>query len=292
MAFRNVRRILKGGVSLSAFKMLAMQASFSRPRLKKVCARILSPFVHNGEISVHYRCYGHRLTALIRVSDLQSDLFTVTETACDNCYKLDNAFAPDLIVDAGANIGMFTLVASATYPVAKKIIACEPVPRCIAQIEKHLRINQVNAEILPVCIGGRRGTIPFYIREAIASSFSSDKPYIDRMDVEVMTLNDVLQGRDAQRILIKLDIEGMELEVLESYVPSETRPVSVVGELHGRKVNGERLEEIFVTNGWTLTYLDFNETDSIFQAWSPAALQLAGDPHGVASTSQTLKLEE
>ena len=116
-----------------------------------------------------------------------------------------------------------------------------------------------------------------------AKRFSNDKPYIDRMDVDVITLNDVLHGRDARRVLIKLDIEGMELEVLESYVPSEKRPVSVVGELHGRKANGNRLEKIFAASGWTLTYLDSSETDSIFQAWSPTALQSAYDPVGAAT---------
>jgi FkbM family methyltransferase len=278
MAFPNARRILRGEISLSLFKLLAMQAGLSRPYLRGICDTLIAPFVHHGEVALRYRCHGRRYMAFVRMSDMSSDVFTVNELAtADDVYRLDPHFHPDLIVDGGGNIGLFAMLAAALYPSAK-IVVCEPAPRSLKQIEKHLRLNQVRAEVLPICLGGTRRTIPFYVREAIASSFDPEKPYQSVMDVEVLTLSDVLKGRDAARILIKLDIEGMELEVLEAYVPKETRPVCVVGELHGRKIHGSRLKEIFDASGWSLVFRDSSETDSIFEARSPAArIPASGD---------------
>lgn len=270
MAFPNAKRLLKNGLSLSTFKLLAMQASISRPQSRRFYSAMFRPFIHDGEVEIRYRCHGRHYAAFIRMSDIGSDLFTVKELAADGAYHLDPGFVPDLIVDGGGNIGLFSLRAQAAYPSAK-IIICEPVPRSITQIKKHLQRNGVQAEILPVCLGGSRRQIPFYIREAIGSSFDPEKPYIDRIDVDVITLADVLQNREARRILIKLDIEGMEIEVLQHYVPGETRPVCIVGELHNRKANGRRLQQIFEASGWTLLFQDASESDSIFEARSPAA---------------------
>lgn len=274
MAFSNARRLLSGGVSVSTAKLLLMQASISRPRYQKLCTMLLRPFVHQGEIAIRYSCQGRRYTVFIRVADMVSDLFTVRELACDCVYPLPPALAPDLIVDGGGDIGMFSLTASAAFPSAK-IVICEPAPRSIAQIQRHLRLNHIAAEILPVCLGGRRRSVPFYLRDAISSSFDPEKPYTGAIDVDVVTMADVLRNRDAQRILIKLDIEGMELEVLENYVRDEERPVVVVGELHGRKLHGNQLREIFAASNWTLDFHDDSENDSIFEAWSPAARQLS-----------------
>jgi len=278
MSFPNARRIISGGLSLSTFKLLVMQAAVSRPAWRGVGDTLLRPFVHDGEVAVRYRCYGRHYTAFVRLSDMSSDVFTLKEiAAADNVYQLDPAFAPDIVVDGGGNIGLFSMLAAALYPSAK-IIVCEPTPRCLEQIEKHFRLNHVKAEVLPICIGGYRRTTPFYIREAIASSFDPEKPYQSVMNVDVLTLSDILRGRDANRILVKLDIEGMELEVLESWIPEEHRPVCVVGELHGRKVHGRRLNEIFDAHGWSLVFRDCSETDSIFEARSPAACIAASVP--------------
>jgi hypothetical protein len=134
---------------------------------------LFRPFVHGGEVEIRYRCHGRRYAAFIRMSDIGSDLFTVKELAADGVYRLDPGFVPDLVVDSGGNIGLFSLQARAAYPSAR-IVICEPVPRSIAQIRKHLQRNGVQAEILPVCLGCNRRHIPFYIREAIGSSFDPD----------------------------------------------------------------------------------------------------------------------
>jgi hypothetical protein len=86
-----------------------------------------------------------------------------------------------------------------------------------------------------------------------------------------LTLADVLDGRDTQKTLIKLDIEGMEIEALESYLPRETRSVRIVGELHNHHTNKERFEKMFRDKGWRSRFLEITDQGSVFEAYSPAA---------------------
>jgi hypothetical protein len=96
-------------------------------------------------------------------------------------------------------------------------------------------------------------------------------PYRSQIDVDVVTLASLVLGRNAKQILIKLDIEGMEVEALESFVRDETRPVLVVGEVHNAGINVALLEQIFRRSGWTVTFGDVGAMTGNFTAWSPAA---------------------
>ncbi|HZY63293.1 MAG TPA: FkbM family methyltransferase [Edaphobacter sp.] len=212
------------------------------------------------------------------MSDLQSDYMSVLELGVIDVYHLDHGFHPDLVIDGGGNIGMFTLRAAACLtpqgdsPI--RFVVCEPVPTNIKQIRKNLEINRIEANILPVCLGGAHRTIPFYCREANQSSFDSSKPYTSQIEVPVIPLQDALGSNSAERILIKLDIEGMEVETLSAYIPQEKRAVYIVGELHEFSVNAPLMEELFQRNGWTLEIFGIADDLATFRACSPAALPL------------------
>ena len=275
MFFPNARPILKRGPSLNTYKLLLLAAASSRPGLRTLSFALLRPFIHHGDVAIRYKCQGRSYTVFIRMDDVYSDYLSVYELEVRHIYHIDPDFAPDMVIDCGGNTGLFTLDAAARYPSAR-IVVCEPVPRNLDRIRRHFQSNNVVAEVLPVCIGGRRRVIPFYVREANQGSFEPNKPYTSKLEVEVLSLTDVLRDRPAQRIYIKMDIEGMEIEALESYVPTETRPVCVVGELHGHKENSCHLERIFGDNGWQLRFDDVSDAGSIFEAYSPAALALLG----------------
>lgn len=271
MGFPNAQRILnRMGVSVNTLKALALAASSSRPALRAFCMLFLRPFIRQDQIVIHYPCRGRRYRAWIRMTDLDSDWQSLNEVAIREEYRLEPSFAPDLVIDGGGNIGIFSLLAAAAFP-GVKIVVCEPVPGNLAQIQKHLEANAVRAEVLPVCLGGTERTIPFYVREANQGSFDGEKPFTSQIEVGVVTLAAILRTRSASRVLIKLDIEGMEIEVLESFVPCETRPVFVTGELHGHKAHHQRMEEIFESSGWHVQFERVADQSSVFEAWSPAA---------------------
>ena len=88
----------------------------------------------------------------------------------------------------------------------------------------------------------------------------------------VHVLKDAIGSYAAERILIKLDIEGMEVEALSAFLPTEERPVHVVGELHKCSVNAPQLERLFGEHGWSYEIGQITDDITHFQACSPAAL--------------------
>jgi FkbM family methyltransferase len=284
MAFPQAKIILKAGLPpLSTFKMLVIAAACTRPRLRWLCMGLLRPFIRNGEVAIRYRCQGRPYLVYIRMADYQSDWMSVFELAVKGVYPIDTRFAPDLVIDGGGNTGLFTLLASATFPAAR-IVVCEPVPRNLRQIEKHMRLNRVAAEVKPACVGRTQGSIHFYVREANQGSFDPGLPYTSEIEVDVVTLASLVRGDDIKRILVKLDIEGMEVEALESFVPGEVRPVLVVGEVHNARINVSLLQRLFDRNGWTVRFDGIGEMTGNFTAWSPAADSiLIGHPMAIAS---------
>jgi FkbM family methyltransferase len=288
MAFENVDSILRMGSVSSSLKLLLIAASSSRPKYRALCLKLLEPFTTNGEVSLRYRCYGRSIQSFVRLSDLSSDLRSTYDLSIRDTYNLDPGFQPDLVIDGGANIGLFTLRAAAAAAFAGKsvrLVACEPLPRNLDQLSKHLEVNKISAEVMAGCLGGVRRSIPFYCREAIHSSFDPHKPYTSVMDMPVYTLEDVIGSHPAARILIKLDIEGMETEVLKIFVPSEHRAVYLVGELHEYAANASGFEQIFHDSGWTFEYCEVTDDHATFRACSPAALPLLASMANVRPSS-------
>jgi FkbM family methyltransferase len=289
MAFENVGSILKMGSLPSSCKLLLVAASSSRPQLRPLCLTLLKPFTRDGQVLLHYRCYGRDMKCFIRLSDLQNDLLSVFELSVRDTYALDLEFRPELVIDAGGNIGLFTLRAAAAIRSEKsatpEFVICEPLPRNLEQIAKHMQLNGIQVKTLAGCLGGDHRTIPFYCRGAIDSSFDPAEPYSSVVDVPVYTLDDAIGDSKAERILIKMDIEGMEIEVLSAFVPQERRAVYIVGELHRFEVNSSILEGIFRDHGWMFEYCFIADDHANFRACSPAALPLLPSMASVPAVS-------
>jgi hypothetical protein len=141
MALQNVRGIFKIGSPIDSYKLLLMQGVFSRPDYSGLFHALLRPFVRDGRIAVTYRCHSLRRTSFVRLSEMESDYFSVRELGVHDVYNLDARFQPDLVIDGGGNIGMFTLRASAALAAAggaaAKFVICEPVPANVEQIRTH-----------------------------------------------------------------------------------------------------------------------------------------------------------
>jgi FkbM family methyltransferase len=278
MAFQNVRRILRIGSILSSYKLILVAGTSSRPKYRSLLLKLLRPFIHHGEISIRYRCYGSFYKTFLRISDLSADFLSTRELCVNDIYRLDRTFRPDCVIDGGGNIGLFTLRAAASIAPpgtgSTRFLICEPLPRNIEQIQKHLSVNGVQAEVLPICLGAVRQSIPFFCRGANESSFDPHLPFESVMEVPVVPLMDVVGSNNEERILIKLDIEGMEVETLAAYIPTERRAVYVVGELHNYPRNAPLMKRLFEEHGWRLELFDIDTETCSFRGCSPLAVPL------------------
>jgi len=122
------------------------------------------------------------------------------------------------ILDVGANIGQFSLLASFLYP-NKKIIAFEPISICY---EKFLRVfeNNKNIHIYKLALGNVNKRQKFFITESNDSS-SFFRPinynYIEEFDVQIKRADSIIDKKLLKNSLLKIDVQGFEFEVLKGF---------------------------------------------------------------------------
>jgi FkbM family methyltransferase len=121
----------------------------------------------------------------------------------------------DHVIDAGANIGWFSLLAASIVGPAGKIFAFEPLGTTADHLQRNLALNGAsNVEVHRIALSDTRGKARLAIAEAgnngTASLFAGDQGEGDIVDTG--RLDDFLPtGRFK---LLKMDVEGAEPKVL------------------------------------------------------------------------------
>lgn len=128
----------------------------------------------------------------------------------------------DTYIDIGANIGMHTLAAARAMQGKGKIIAFEPYGPTKAMLEKSVWINGFSdmVEIHQAAVSNVTGQQALYLGETsghhslfeLEGSQESSKPAVE---VSLLRLDETIQAT-SKVDLLKIDVEGAELEVLES----------------------------------------------------------------------------
>jgi FkbM family methyltransferase len=150
-------------------------------------------------------------------------------------FMLSHLLRPgDTFVDVGANIGLMSIHASRCVGGRGRVIAFEPQPATRAMLEYNLRINNVvNVEVIPNAVGAVRGRATIYEDPGAnrgRSSLIQPEGAMNGDEVDVVRLDEVLAGRLPIR-LVKLDIEGFELEALKgmgALLRSDDRPMLMI----------------------------------------------------------------
>jgi FkbM family methyltransferase len=120
------------------------------------------------------------------------------------------------LLDCGANYGYWSvLVSSAPYG-SHKAIAIEPSSQNFAKLANNARINGNRFEAMKCAIGASRGTARLSGTKHEAFSIAGDTAGGE--EVPVITLDNLLDdGKVASggKFLIKLDVEGVEIEAMK-----------------------------------------------------------------------------
>ena len=121
----------------------------------------------------------------------------------------------DVVVDIGANVGFYSCLAALRR---KRVVAFEPSRRNLKFLFHNLWLNQCSdTEVFPMGLGSHTGLTEMFGFGGTAS-FIEGWGQSDQRSAElvpVTTLDTVLGDRFAgERLLIKMDVEGTELDVL------------------------------------------------------------------------------
>jgi FkbM family methyltransferase len=122
----------------------------------------------------------------------------------------------DTIVDVGGNFGWYATLFAKAAP-RGKVISYEPVPDTFEVLRENIAMNNMaeNVELHPVCVGEQAGTVSFLrTGNSGLGHVATGNETGESIDIAIVTLDEQLHGLAGKIALIKIHVEGFELNVL------------------------------------------------------------------------------
>jgi FkbM family methyltransferase len=146
-----------------------------------------------------------------------------------------------VVYDVGANVGIYSLVASSRTGVWGRVYAFEPLGRNVRYLRRHIALNNLqNCTIVEEAVCNEEGA-----RRMSASAWGSSMARLSpegEILVPSTTLDTCIYGEKGLRPpdIMKIDVEGAELEVLEGAkrALTELHP-TIFLEIHGTQLHSE-----------------------------------------------------
>jgi FkbM family methyltransferase len=169
--------------------------------------------------------------ALIDTHDL-GDLISCEEVLIDKTYNLSMVpFQPDVIVDCGAHIGLFTLIAGLRFASAE-LFAYEPNARNLRKAKEQLARFSDRVHLVDGAVSTENGESWFGADESNSGRLSDD-PFPAGRRVRTINLLDQSSRWAGRRLLLKMDIEGAERKVLPHVIGHLPSQSAIFFEVHG-----------------------------------------------------------
>jgi FkbM family methyltransferase len=131
------------------------------------------------------------------------------------------ARAGSTAIDVGANVGIFTIPLALAVGPAGRVIAVEPSPENVAQLEHNVRLNELaNVDVEPIALAAEPGEVAlqlgadpaFHSTTTVVRSRAAATSTLVRAE----TLDRLWHAAGAPDVsFLKIDTEGGELDVLD-----------------------------------------------------------------------------
>ena len=152
---------------------------------------------------------------------------------------LADVLAPgDAFYDVGANIGYFTIMGARLVGPAGRVVAVEPQPEAVRRLRHNLALNGFdNVTVVETAVADEEGESDFVVSDEEvlewAALETTPAPEMRRIRVPVTTLDTLRSTGLPAPKLVKLDVEGAEVRVLNGMLATlrRDRP-AVVCEVH------------------------------------------------------------
>lgn len=175
-----------------------------------------------------------------------------------------------IVVDIGAHIGTFAIPIASEV---EEVIAFEPSSETFSLLSHNAKENSASLKLINKALGSKKGSGTILARNA---SNSGANTIVTGGDIPVAILDSEVTHAD----FIKIDVEGMELEVLRggSELIKHSRPVVLfevnLSQLRAHNASPRTIEKFFILNGYRL-YFPIEEKDFVLARVQSATLLTA-----------------
>ena len=132
----------------------------------------------------------------------------------DMSFTLHYLREEDCFIDVGANVGVYTILASKAK--GARTVAFEPIPSTYLHLMKNIALNEISSRVKAynVGIGAQNATIRFtsYL-DSVNHVISEGEMCRETLAVPIVRLDSIISP--TKSCLIKIDVEGYERNVLE-----------------------------------------------------------------------------
>lgn len=181
-----------------------------------------------------------------------SEVMAYDELFIEGVYDLSRVpFVPDLVLDCGAFSGWFSLLAASHYSAAR-IISFEPHPENFARACANIAANGHSIEARNEALSDTDGELWF--SGSGMGGHLTEAREAGALAVRVTRLRDVIAGLGAQRLLIKLDVEGEEEKIVPDALGVFPRQCAVFFETHRGEAGYRQVARQFEAAGFRVEH--------------------------------------
>jgi FkbM family methyltransferase len=157
-------------------------------------------------------------------------LVSYEEIMVDCCYDLNLIpFTPDLVLDCGAHIGLFTRLAAARYSGAR-LLAFEPHPGNCELLRPQFAELGGRATLHQAAVSVEEGERWFSAN--CSNTGRLGRPAEEGWRVRVSDLRQVIVSECTGSLLLKVDVEGEELRIIPAVASMLPKQCAVFFEIH------------------------------------------------------------
>jgi len=164
------------------------------------------------------------------------------------------------VLDLGANVGFYTLLAAELVGPSGRVHAFEPVPRNLQYLRRHIALNGLtNVSVIEAAVSDASGKRRFRLHVSAAMGHLGDD---GQLEVRTVALDQFVFGTSvAAPHSIKIDVEGAEFSVLQGAreVLSQHRPALLLA-THSHALRSQCLD-LLAAHGYTVRPINTSDGD-------------------------------
>lgn len=247
---------------LKIFLVIAFETtSFANGARRARIKRILHGLSTDGLLTIRFSRDSHPFTFKLRTAE-DGDLSVASEFI-RGIYSFP-PMKPAQIIDGGANIGLFAVLASRRFPDIP-IDCYEASPDNMGALKRNLDINGANARAINKALWSSESELVFHTHMAYSGRVAEAG---SEAEGDTVVRVPAVLPEVAENCWMKLDIEGAEYEVVPALIAAKRFPRWISAELHYYLEKGPALVELLRNNGYEISGVPEHPTSDMIDVFA------------------------